>query len=77
MLIARIWFKHMLTSQTRDNLNRIVILNPKGGCGKSTLATNLAACYAQRGPAPAIMDYDPQGSTMGTAAPADYPRFTV
>jgi chromosome partitioning protein len=65
MLIARIWFKHMLTSQTRDNLNRIVILNPKGGCGKSTLATNLAACYAQRGPAPAIMDYDPQGSTMG------------
>ena len=55
----------MQTSQRRDNLNRIVILNPKGGCGKSTLATNLAACYAQREPAPAIMDYDPQGSTMG------------
>ena len=65
MPIVRISFKHMLTSQRRDNLNRIVILNPKGGCGKSTLATNLAACYAQRGPAPAIMDYDPQGSTMG------------
>ena len=55
----------MLTSSRRDNLNRIVILNPKGGCGKSTLATNLAACYALRGAAPAIMDYDPQGSTMG------------
>jgi chromosome partitioning protein len=54
----------MLTTPRRDNLNRIVILNPKGGCGKSTLATNLAACYAQRGPTPAIMDYDPQGSTM-------------
>lgn len=54
----------MLTTPRRDNLNRIVILNPKGGCGKSTLVTNLAACYAQRGPAPAIMDYDPQGSTM-------------
>ena len=45
-------------------MNRIVILNPKGGCGKSTLATNIAACYAGRGPQPAVMDYDPQGSTM-------------
>ena len=47
-----------------DNLNKIVILNPKGGCGKSTLATNLAACYAQQGRTPAIMDFDPQGSTI-------------
>ena len=45
-------------------MNRIVILNPKGGCGKSTLATNIAAFYAARGPQPAIMDYDPQGSTI-------------
>jgi chromosome partitioning protein len=55
----------MLKTPRRDNLNKIVILNPKGGCGKSTLATNLAAAYAHRGPTPAIMDYDPQGSTMG------------
>jgi chromosome partitioning protein len=54
----------MLLSPKRDNLNRIVILNPKGGCGKSTIATNLAACYAKRGAKPAIMDCDPQGSTM-------------
>jgi len=54
----------MLITPSRDNLNRIVILNPKGGCGKSTLATNIAACYAARGPQPAIMDYDPQGSSM-------------
>ncbi|HKJ21206.1 MAG TPA: ParA family protein, partial [Woeseiaceae bacterium] len=54
----------MLITPRRDKLNKIVILNPKGGCGKSTLATNLAAAYAQRGPTPAIMDYDPQGSTM-------------
>jgi chromosome partitioning protein len=54
----------MLNTPTRDNLNKIVILNPKGGCGKSTLATNIAACYARRGPQPALMDYDPQGSTM-------------
>ena len=54
----------MLITPRKDKLNKIVILNPKGGCGKSTLATNLAACYAARGPRPAIMDYDPQGSTI-------------
>lgn len=55
----------MLITPRRDNLNKIVILNPKGGCGKSTLATNLAARYAKDGPTPALMDFDPQGSTMG------------
>ncbi len=54
----------MLITPNRDNLNRIIILNPKGGCGKTTLATNLASYYAVRGPAPAVMDCDPQGSTM-------------
>ena len=55
----------MLITPNRDNLNRIVILNPKGGCGKTTLATNLASYYAKRGPpVPAVMDCDPQGSTM-------------
>lgn len=67
----------MLITPRRDNLNKIVILNPKGGCGKSTLATNLAASYAQRGPTPAIMDYDPQGSTMGwlERRPDDLPNI--
>ena len=41
---------------------RIVIANAKGGCGKSTLATNLASIYAKRGMATALLDYDPQGS---------------
>ncbi|MDH3615430.1 MAG: AAA family ATPase [Gammaproteobacteria bacterium] len=54
----------MLNTPRRDNLNKIVILNPKGGCGKSTLATNLAACYAKDGPIPAVMDFDPQGSSV-------------
>ena len=52
----------MLRTPQSDSLNRIVILNTKGGCGKSTLVTNIAACYATRGDAPVIMDYDPQGS---------------
>jgi len=54
----------MLITPNRDNLNKIVVLNPKGGCGKTTLSTNLASYYAKRGPVPAIMDCDPQGSTM-------------
>jgi chromosome partitioning protein len=45
------------------SLRRIAILNPKGGSGKTTLATNLAAYYASRGFATALMDFDPQAST--------------
>lgn len=40
---------------------RIVVLNPKGGSGKTTVATNLAAWFASRGEPTALMDYDPQG----------------
>jgi chromosome partitioning protein len=54
----------MLLTPSRDNLNKVVVLNPKGGCGKTTLVTNLACSYANRGPMPTIMDCDPQGSTM-------------
>jgi chromosome partitioning protein len=54
----------MLRTPRHDTLNRIVVLNTKGGCGKSTLVTNIAACYAARGAAPVIMDHDPQGSSM-------------
>jgi len=60
--------RDMLITPRQDKLNKIVILNPKGGCGKSTLVTNLAACYANRGTTPAVMDYDPQGSTMAWLA---------
>jgi chromosome partitioning protein len=54
----------MLITPGNRNLNKIVIINPKGGCGKTTMATNLASYYANNGPAPAIMDFDRQGSTM-------------
>ena len=45
-------------------MQRIVVLNPKGGSGKTTIASNLAACYAVHGERPALMDLDPQGSSM-------------
>jgi chromosome partitioning protein len=46
------------------SLQKILVLNPKGGSGKSTIATNLAAYYAWKGMRVALMDHDPQGSSM-------------
>ena len=45
-------------------MKRILLLNPKGGCGKSTLATNLASYYALWDVPVALIDYDPQQSSM-------------
>jgi chromosome partitioning protein len=42
---------------------RIVVLNPKGGSGKTTVAINLASYYAWRQQKPVLMDFDPQGSS--------------
>ena len=53
----------MTNAPYRDDLNKIVILNPKGGCGKTTLATNLASYFALRGPTPTLIDCDPNGYT--------------
>lgn len=54
----------MYISPSRKDLQRIVVLNPKGGCGKTTLATNLASYFSLRGPMPALVDCDPQGGSM-------------
>lgn len=48
----------------RKRMRRIIVLNAKGGCGKTTLATNLASYYALQGQSTALLDYDPQGSAM-------------
>ena len=44
-------------------MQRIIVVNTKGGCGKTTIATNLASYYASNGFVTALMDYDPQGSS--------------
>jgi chromosome partitioning protein len=43
-------------------IQKIVIINSKGGCGKTTLSTNLASYYANHGFPAALFDYDPQDS---------------
>jgi len=42
----------------------ILVINSKGGSGKTTLTTNLAGYYASKGKRAAIVDYDPQGSSL-------------
>src|SRR5579862_746810 len=52
-------------AHSRDRtMQRIVVLNPKGGSGKTTIATNLASYFASRQQKPVLMDFDPQGSSL-------------
>ncbi len=44
-------------------MQRILVLNPKGGSGKTTIATNLASYFATAGDRPMLLDNDPQGSS--------------
>lgn len=41
---------------------RILVINGKGGSGKTTVSTNLAAWLAKRGETTVLVDADPQGS---------------
>lgn len=41
---------------------RILVANAKGGCGKTTIATNLACQFARQGLVTSLIDQDPQGS---------------
>lgn len=45
-------------------MRSILVVNPKGGCGKTTIATNLATYYAVWGTSTALVDLDPQQSSM-------------
>lgn len=42
----------------------ILVINSKGGSGKTTLTTNIAGYYAHRRFRTAIIDYDPQASSL-------------
>ncbi|WP_126457078.1 ParA family protein [Sulfuriflexus mobilis] len=45
-------------------MRTIMVINAKGGCGKTTLSTNIAGFYASKGHQVALADFDPQGSSL-------------
>lgn len=42
----------------------ILVVNSKGGCGKTTVATNLASYFTQQGRDAALLDLDPQRACL-------------
>ena len=67
----------MISISGANGLHKIVVMNPKGGCGKTTLATNLAGWFALRGATPTLIDYDPHGFCLRwlEKRAADRPRI--
>ena len=45
-------------------MRQIMVINAKGGSGKTTIATNLASYFATQNKNVTIIDYDPQGSSL-------------
>jgi chromosome partitioning protein len=56
-----------------------MVMNAKGGCGKSTLATNIASYFANTGAVVALADYDPQRSSLDwlERRPANRPEIAA
>ncbi|TYC63313.1 ParA family protein [Rhodobacterales bacterium] len=48
-------------------MRKILVVNSKGGCGKTTVATNLAVALAMRGEDVALADADRQKSSLSWA----------
>jgi len=59
-------------------MRHVMVMNAKGGCGKSTLATNIAGYFAREGSKVALADYDPQRTGLDwlEARPEDLPKIT-
>lgn len=58
-------------------MRHVMVMNAKGGCGKSTLATNIAGYFAKEGVKVALADYDPQRTSLDwlEARPEELPKI--
>jgi len=45
-------------------MKTILVVNAKGGCGKTTLSTNLASYFATNELKTVLVDFDPQQSAL-------------
>lgn len=59
------------TSNQRELMKTIAVLNQKGGAGKTTIATHLATALQHSGHTVLLVDSDPQGSARDWAAVRD------
>ena len=58
-------------------MRHVMVMNAKGGCGKSTIATNIASYFAGEGAKVVLADYDPQRTALDwlELRPEDLPKI--
>jgi chromosome partitioning protein len=59
-------------------MRHVMVMNSKGGCGKSTMSTNIACYFAAEGFKTALADYDPQRTALDwlSLRSDDLPKIT-
>jgi chromosome partitioning protein len=53
-----------ITKEDGGGMKTILVVNAKGGCGKTTLSTNLASYFATNEFKTVLVDFDPQQSSL-------------